>query len=214
MRLCEHNGCSQPVWGTCKQSRKGYCKMHQTDRLDFNRKSITQRAIEKHKTQNKAQIAHQKTKPIQSPTLTDIIEIRGVSVANRGKIGDLFGEDTVKRTEMDLYWLSGAKELAKRPFCMECGNFIPDRYYRSSIAHCLPKRKEYGFPSVEANPINRLFLGTHFCGCHQKYDRSWEDAAQMKIFPLAIEIFKKLYPLIDKSERKNIPEVFRQEILR
>lgn len=65
MRFCEHNGCNQPVFGTCKQSRKGYCKSHQTDRLDFNRKSITQRAIERHNANPSKQIS--KEPRFQSP---------------------------------------------------------------------------------------------------------------------------------------------------
>lgn len=112
---------------------------------------------------------------------------------------------------LELFFKNAAKEIAFMPQCAECGAFIPKSFYRAATAHVLPKRKEYGFPSVADNFNNWLKLGSG-CGCHQRYDRSWEDAAQMKIFPLAIEKFKILYPLIDKKELKNLPEVFLQEI--
>lgn len=136
-------------------------------------------------------------------------------------------DQKVEDAQMQLYWMLAKKEIAKHPYCMECElqgkrTFIPEFIkmvgqklklsgYRIATAHVLPKRKEYGFPSVAANPINRLFLADS-CGHHTMYDSSWEKAATMKVWPMAVEIFKKLYPLIPASERKNIPEVFLQEI--
>ena len=119
--------------------------------------------------------------------------------------------DKVRQAEMDLFWKNAEREISFMPQCMECGAFIPKPFYRAATSHVLPKRKEYGFPSVASNLNNWLRLGSG-CGCHQRYDRSWEDAAQMKIFPSAIAKFKILYPLIDKKELKNLPEVFLQEI--
>jgi len=121
-------------------------------------------------------------------------------------------DSIIIKAEMDLFWLTAEKELAAHPYCMECGEFIPPAFYRAATAHVLPKRKEYGFPSVAANLLNKIFLGAG-CGCHNLYDNTWEDAAKMKVFPLAVSIFKKLYPFIHPSERKNIPEVFLQELI-
>lgn len=131
-------------------------------------------------------------------------------------------EQKVEDAQMGLYWMLAKKELRNHPHCQECNAPIPEKIkqigkkftldgYRCATAHVLPKKKEYGFPSVASNPINRLFLGAG-CGCHNKYDSSWEKAATMKVWPMAVEIFKKLYPLIPAHERKNIPEVFLQEI--
>lgn len=131
-------------------------------------------------------------------------------------------DNKVEDAQMSLYWMLAKKEISKHPHCMECGKKIPEKIklvgkkftldgYRCATAHVLPKRKEYGFPSVASNPINRLFLGAG-CGCHDRYDRSWEDAAKMKVWPLAVEIFKKLYPLIHPSEKKNIPDILLQEL--
>lgn len=136
-------------------------------------------------------------------------------------------EQKVEDAQMQLYWLLAKKEIAKHPYCMECEllgkkTFIPEHIqmvgqklklsgYRIATAHVLPKRKEYGFPSVSSNPINKLILADS-CGHHSMYDSSWEKAATMKVWPLAIEIFKKLYPLIAAAEKKNIPEVLLQEL--
>jgi hypothetical protein len=90
--------------------------------------------------------------------------------------------------------------------CWECGVHIPATYFRAATAHVLPKRKEYGFPSVSVHPKNYLILGAG-CGCHDRYDRSWEDASKMKIWGEAVKRFKEIYPFIKESEHKNIPEV-------
>lgn len=109
-----------------------------------------------------------------------------------------------------------AREIAKHPYCLECElegkqTFIKEKFYRSATAHVLPKRKEYGFPSVAAHPVNFIVLAD-ICGHHKLYDRSWEDAAKMKVWPLAIQKFKIMYPHIAPEEKKNIPDVLWQEI--
>lgn len=119
--------------------------------------------------------------------------------------------EKITKAEMDLFWLTAANEIEKHPYCVECGTFIPAQFYRHATAHVLPKRKDYGFPSVASNLNNYLVLGSG-CGCHGKYDSNWEDAATMKVFTLATEKVRLLYPLIAKEERKNLPDVFRQEI--
>lgn len=163
---------------------KGFCKRHQYMRPDFDNRSITQKAIAKR---------------------------------DGSKLSSHFvGEDSQAifnaLAVLEKFFKAAAEEISKTPHCMECGKFIPQKLYRAATAHVLPKRKEFGFPSIASNPNNYLILGPG-CGCHSRYDNSWEDAAQMKVFPLAIEKFKILYPLIDKKEYKNIPEVFLQEIL-
>ncbi len=186
MKFCY---CGQPVWG------KGFCKSHQYKRPDFDGRSIIQKAIYK----NKAKVIGSKlsSQRIGATGLESIISLEN-------------------------FFKDAAKEIAKNPYCIECGTFIPEKIkiigknysmdgYRCATAHVLPKKKEYGFPSVAANSINRLFLGAG-CGCHNKYDSSWDNASKMKVFPLAIEKFIMLYPLIDEKEHKNIPNVFLREI--
>lgn len=40
MRACCVNNCSQPVWGTDKKTRQGYCKGHQYKRTDLKKKEF------------------------------------------------------------------------------------------------------------------------------------------------------------------------------
>lgn len=49
MRFCSASNCSQPVFGTDKISKKGYCRSHQTLREDYDRRTILQRAMDKQK---------------------------------------------------------------------------------------------------------------------------------------------------------------------
>lgn len=94
--------------------------------------------------------------------------------------------------------------------CWECGTAINPFFIKAAIAHVLPKRDNQ-FPSVKTHPDNYLILGAG-CGCHNRYDRTWEDAAQMKVWPLAVERFNKIYPFIAAKEKKNIPEELLQEL--
>jgi len=97
--------------------------------------------------------------------------------------------------------------------CMECGGSTKNSlfvYAKACVAHVLPKR-EAMFPSVATHTDNDLEL-CNLNGCHHRYDNSWEDAATMKVWPIAVEKFKKMLPAIAPGERKNIPDVFWQEV--
>lgn len=97
--------------------------------------------------------------------------------------------------------------------CMECGGSTKNSIYvyaKACVAHVLPKRNTM-FPSVATHEDNHLELCTEN-GCHHRYDNSWEDAAEMKVWPLAVEKFKKIFPYIAPAERKNIPDILLQEI--
>ena len=119
------------------------------------------------------------------------------------KLRSIERKESVPNNNLELYFKLAATELAKMPYCMECGEFIPSWAYRSATAHILPKRKEFGFPSVASNPLNRLFL-CGINGCHDK-THTWATFETMKVWPLAVESFKKIYPYINKVELKNIP---------
>ncbi len=49
MRFCNATNCEQPVFSTCKISKKGYCKSHQHLKENFDSRSITQRGVDKRK---------------------------------------------------------------------------------------------------------------------------------------------------------------------
>lgn len=97
--------------------------------------------------------------------------------------------------------------------CMECGGSTKNSlfvYAKATVAHVLPKRDAM-FASVATHPDNHLELCTTN-GCHHHYDNSWENAAKMKVWPIAVEKFKKMLPSIDPGDRKNIPDIFWQEV--
>lgn len=97
--------------------------------------------------------------------------------------------------------------------CMECGGSTKNSIYvyaKACVAHVLPKRDSM-FPSVATHEENALELCTTN-GCHHRYDNSWEDAAQMKVWPIAVEKFRIMLPSIATGDRKNIPDVFWQEV--
>jgi len=98
--------------------------------------------------------------------------------------------------------------------CSECGGSTNKKNFQFAMmacAHILPKRSNM-FPSVATHPDNWIELCVTN-GCHHKYDRSWEDAMTMKIWPLVVEKFKLIYPSIAPGERKHLPDVLRQEVL-
>lgn len=110
---------------------------------------------------------------------------------------------------MEAYWLLEPQEDPKKAEAYRL-------MWRACQAHILPKKKNYGFPSLATNDDNHIVLfpswGGHLCGDHGFYDSNWYNATTMKIWPKVVEAFKKLYPLIPHDERKNIPEQLLKEI--
>lgn len=116
----------------------------------------------------------------------------------------------VEKAEMDLWFLQQRKLLTG--ICLNCGQPSEknnEKYWKWSCCHILPKKKEYGFPSVATNMDNCLELCIK---CHTLFDRNWMTAAQMPVFNIAIEKFKKIYPFIAKSQLRFLPECLTQEI--
>ncbi len=127
-------------------------------------------------------------------------------VENSRNIPATVPETTVNLVSYYQYQMNKAKG-----YCANCGEPISRLDRHSSIAHVLPKKKNHGFPSVADNPLNALELGPR-CGCHNKYDLSWLSASKMKIFPQAVQIAIKLYPLLTQEEKGRFPEVFQKYI--
>ena len=118
--------------------------------------------------------------------------------------------DKDKDAELDTFFEIAAKEIAKKPYCCNCGAFIPDNFYRFATAHVLAKRKSM-FPSVATHPDNWITLCVSE-GCHQKFDKSWDDASKMKCWQLAVDKFKLVFPFIDDKELYRLPFVLLKEI--
>lgn len=98
--------------------------------------------------------------------------------------------------------------------CLECGKscYTTDRNFQfAAQAHVLPKSKQSGFPSVATHDLNHLCLGPS-CGCHGKYDSSWQNASQMKIWPVAMQIIIVLAPLLPQSEYRRLPDFIKDQL--
>ena len=163
MRTCEKAGCSNPVFGTDKKTKIGYCRNHQYLRSDL-KKFINKKTLK------------EKGEPANNELL-------------------------------DKWFDKIMKIIEASPYCWECGKYIPKPFYRMACAHILPKRQNYGFPSVATHDLNFLILGAG-CGCHSKYDMCWEDAQKMKVWSIAVERFQQFRDFIDASEANRIPDVF------
>lgn len=122
----------------------------------------------------------------------------------------LTGSITNKRVPKILlkhYYNMGARLLLENPVCAECGAPILFCDFHAATAHILPKKKRFGFPSIAAHPVNRMFLGA-VCGCHSRYDLSWSNASRMKVWPIiVVPAVILLYPLIHPAELKNLPPI-------
>lgn len=106
--------------------------------------------------------------------------------------------------ETDLQKWFGSILKTETFVCWESGKPIKnDPVYRfGSIAHILPKKL---FKSVQTHPLNYMILDKF--EAHGQFDRSWEKASKMNVWPIAVDRFKQIYPAIDPKERKNIPEI-------
>lgn len=112
--------------------------------------------------------------------------------------------------ELQQWFADAASQLLQFPYCMNCNAEIAFIHFEAACCHILPKRKPYGFPSVATHPLNRIFLGSA-CGCHQKFDRSWEDAAKMNVWPLVLVAMETILPYIAPGELKNLPGILRKK---
>lgn len=121
-----------------------------------------------------------------------------LKIANKGKA----------KKELDIFFASQILNIPT--YCEECGTNLTG--WRSInpkaiIAHILPKRKTYGFPSVATHPQNRMF----FCvPCHTDFDNKGSDhIAKMKSLPVMRERLKEFRDRLTESEKERIPEPFK-----
>ncbi|MDB5200541.1 MAG: hypothetical protein JWO92_2504 [Chitinophagaceae bacterium] len=157
------------------------------------------------------QLTRQKSKSFgesQLPKEKKLYQIPKVSDKKKQQLKD---EKPDREKQNDWFEAIDKKECPYAfTHCQECGKIILKAFMRAAIAHVLPKKKNQ-FPSVATHENNYIILGAG-CGCHNKYDKSWDDASQMKVWPLAVSKFLEIYPFIASKEKKNIPDILLQEI--
>lgn len=194
-RFCEfENGCDNLVFGTDRNTRKGFCKSHQWCRTDISKLSISQRAIEKHKAEKSNKSFDNKVKEIVSRE-----EEREIVV------GKGFGE---------LWrWFERQREFMTG-ICMHCGGKTEkfnDEKFHYSICHILPKGKNY-FPSVATNDSNWIELCYYNNSCHSNLDNHMIDLIELNCWSTVIDRFIAMYPSIDNKEKRRIPTVLLQYV--
>ncbi len=136
-------------------------------------------------------------------------EKKGIAPVSEKKKAQL-KEEKPKRDQQVEWFAARIKEMKGE--CLECSKPINKDVFAfavMSVAHVLPKRNNM-FPSVATHKNNSLELCVD---CHSLYDRSWDDACSMKVWPLAVDKFISIYPSIAANERKHLPEILRQEVL-
>lgn len=186
MRFCEYDKCNQPVFGTDKITKKGYCRNHQTKRTDLDRRSIIQKAMAKEKT-----IA---TKVRGIRAIEQDPEFAKQVVANNAKLQRWFEE---RRNELTGYCKHCNGETEKNS----------EKYWKYSICHILPKAY---FKSVATHPSNFVELCYHQNSCHSQMDNKMLDLIDMNCFDEVVQKFVEMYPSIAPEERRRIPNVLLQ----
>lgn len=93
--------------------------------------------------------------------------------------------------------------------CEESGQQLPKSpawLKKACIAHILPKRPDFGFPSVAAHPMNKIFLHPDI---HSNMDNLGRDyIMKMKSLPVMKERVAILFPLLTPEEKNRVPEYF------
>lgn len=101
------------------------------------------------------------------------------------------------KTELNKWFEYVGTVIKANPNCWNCGEWIPDKYYRHASAHIFPKAL---FPSVATHPINFLILGAG-CGCHHEFDSSIEKACKMQVWKKSVSRFKEFEDKITETHK-------------
>jgi len=199
MRFCE---CGNPVFGTDKKTKIGYCKSHQYKRTDLDKRSIVEKAMDKNKNQPKRKAGWFDVERIEiterNGDLVDVIETDRV-IKNDGKSGELWR------------WFESQRHKMKG-VCSNCGGKTQkndDKTFYYSIAHILPKNH---FKSIATNDDNWIELCYYGNSCHSNYDNYMIDITELNCFDEVIEKIVKIYPQIAPEERRRIPAILREYI--
>lgn len=139
--------------------------------------------------------------------------INKVSPKRQAKLDEqnAYGGDSA----LDLWFEARRKEM--KGYCVICGGPTEkkhDNTYRRSIHHLFDKKPTL-FPSVSCHPDNWLEVCYYGNSCHTNLHNktiTWEllhDSLEWKII---VDKFKKIYPFIAESERKNIQPLLLKEL--
>lgn len=118
------------------------------------------------------------------------------------------GRDKIDfKKDLNIFFADQLPQIPNR--CENCKTDITyyranKNIWRSLVAHILPKRENYGFPTVATHPQNRVFLCPH---CHGNYDNLGSDfAVKMECLPIMKERFNTFKHLLTESELARVPD--------
>jgi len=89
------------------------------------------------------QIEKQKKKNAARNTQTKLRSTLSITPDNRDKQREYY--------KLDLWFKEVKKVIEANPHCWNCGEYIPEKYYRHASAHIFAKSL---FPSVSTHPMN------------------------------------------------------------
>ena len=109
--------------------------------------------------------------------------------------------------ELKVFFASQALTFPDK--CEESGQPLPKSpawMKKACIAHILPKRPDFGFPSVAMHPSNVIFLHADI---HSNMDNLGADyVKKMKSLPVMKERVAILLPFLTEEELNRVPEYF------
>lgn len=130
-------------------------------------------------------------------------------------LGQISPEMAIPVTGMNFHYFSNLSEWYKfhiencKWVCENCGKIINNYSEKSRFsaqAHILPKSI---FKSVKTLSINHITLGHIDCGCHARFDHSWERASEMNIFNKVKPIIIQMIALLNKDEVRRLKEILK-----
>jgi hypothetical protein len=129
---------------------------------------------------------------------------------HRSKVNAEKTSNKAKKVQKEVFGTYFASQAHKMPArCEETGQLLPTKpewLKKSCMAHILPKRDKYGFPSVALHPKNMVFLMPDI---HQNFDNLGESyIVKMKIYPILKERVAALIPLLTEAEKRKVPEYY------
>jgi hypothetical protein len=113
-------------------------------------------------------------------------------------------------SELDRWFK--ARRIEMEGVCLHCGEKTTkhqDQWYKSGVAHILPKNI---FKSIKTHPLNWIELCFWKNNCHGNFDNHMIDITELNCYDLVIERFIVMYPDISPKERKYIPDVLLQYV--
>lgn len=182
MQFCSVDKCNYPNFSIDKNTRLPYCRMHQTKRTDYDRRTIIHKAMDKQKALST------KVRSLQNdPNNLALLEEKGI----------------VKNHELELWFYMQMQ--ANEKICENCGkslNHYNDNDWRGSQHHIVDKSPLNGCPSIATHPLNHLVLGK-WC-CHSQWHTSFLNASKMPVFAKAQEKFLLFQKFIAPDELKKV----------